>query len=203
MIQLRVMNFVLLTLIGLGKNKNAFSTSIRLLASWLGDRNYPTHPLRIKIEMNISDDFRNSLFVTEFADLSDRIIVLREFIRSGILGLYLQLQFSNALINLDNSLSIRNVLKAVYSNKNLITDIETHVEELFQDAETQEDTFLGYRLPAWISSKIPVTLFMDPIKRVTGKIFNSFFYSLLWRAFRGSSSSSLSGSSVTSVMMKF
>ena len=131
--------FRLLALIGLGRDELSFPTSVQLLASWLGGRDYRDNPLRMKTQLEIPGSFRDLLFKDTGEHLTDSLIVIREFVRSGILDLYTLLRFSNALIHLDSGLTTQNFLREVYSGRNLIADIESYVEELLQESESQED----------------------------------------------------------------
>ena len=128
----------LIALINLGRNENHFFSSIQVLAAGLFEnRQYIKSPFRSQPEF--SDSFLNSLLLVKRRELSDsHIIVVREFIRLGILNAELKIRFSEALMSWDDSPKTKELLKEAYSNP--VEDIRLYVENnLFKNGVSEEN----------------------------------------------------------------
>ena len=86
----------LTALLELGRNESHFKEAVTALAGWLKDRDHKKDPLNIKPE--IPHSFMNFLLSSEEGITNNQIIVLREFILSGILDIETKLTFSKTLI---------------------------------------------------------------------------------------------------------
>ena len=105
----------LIALIELGRSEDYFPISIEELAYWLADRDNENKPFFIQPE--ISDSFRDSLLSAKKWEFSENhIIVLKEFIRSGILNAELKLRFSETLLSWDGGSENKALLRKAYSN---------------------------------------------------------------------------------------
>ena len=128
----------LLALIELGRDKDHFLTSIGKLSSWFKDRKNTENLL---IQPKVSDSFIDSLLSTKEEESSKQhIIVLKGLIRSEILelGLELKLQFSETLLNWDDSVENKAFLREAYLNP--VEDIISYVEEeLFKEGLSDDD----------------------------------------------------------------
>lgn len=134
----------LVALIHLGRNKSALASSIRLLANLLKDRNYKKDPLEVQ---EIPDSFLDSLLVNEKENQTEdkkkeelsenHIIVLREFILSGMLDFYLKLRFS-ATLSLDESPDSKSLLTEIYSERDSIADLRAYMEKLSKEGEFED-----------------------------------------------------------------
>ena len=126
----------LMALIELGRNKDYFPTSIDILAWWLKERNYEKDPLRIQPDMPIS--FVDALLSAKREEIfENHIIVVREFIRSGILNTKLKLRFSETLLRWDDSSENKALLIEAYSNP--AKDIGLYVDDLFKENLLEEN----------------------------------------------------------------
>lgn len=131
----------LTALIELGRNRDYFLISIKKLAKWLEGRNYNEKPLNIQPEIPdfFSDFFLDSLLLVEQEQLSkDHVIVVKEFILSGILNAALKVRFSETLLGWDDSSENKALLRAAYSNP--VKDIRLYVEnDLFKEGLSEEN----------------------------------------------------------------
>lgn len=127
----------LIALIELGRDKDDFPVSINKLDIWLEGRDYGSNPLKIQPE--ISDSFLDSLLLANQGERSkSHFIVVREFIRSGILNAELKLRFSETLLSWDASLENKSLLREAYSNT--ARDIGLYVEkDLFKGGLFEEN----------------------------------------------------------------
>ena len=119
----------LIALIQLGRDKAHFSSYINLLADWLKDRDHKQKPLSIQPE--IPDSFVNSLLLVESSGLSENhLIVVKEFILSGILSAELKLRFSETLLSWDKSPENKALIKTAYTD--IVRELDLYVEDLFE-----------------------------------------------------------------------
>ena len=138
----------LIALLQLGRSADYFHQSIKTLAIWLDDRNYETDPLNIKPE--IPKSFREFLLSSEKGITNDQIIVLREFILSGILDVEAKLTFSKVLIRWNQEpvsqpdqtrLTNQEILEQVWTDPT--ADTILYITKLYEEmrAEDNEQAF--------------------------------------------------------------
>ena len=129
----------LLALIELGRDKKNFLRSIEELSTWFEDKNIKEK--RSAPRPEIPDSFVDSLLSTKEEELSENhITVVKGFISSGILGLELQLKFSETLLKWNDSPENKTFLSEVYSNP--AEDIISYMkEELFKEGLFEERLF--------------------------------------------------------------
>ena len=133
----------LISLVQSGRNRAYFDISMATLAEWLRGRNYKDRPLNIQY-LEVSDTYIDLLLSAKeetktIEKLEKYIIVLKEFILSGILDIETKLKFSEVLINwTKNSTKIEEIkgfFKEVW--KNPAEDIGLYVEQLEHKKPTQ------------------------------------------------------------------
>ena len=128
----------LISLIEFGRSEDYFSVSIEMLSKWLKGRNYEKNPLRI--QPDIPDSFRDSLLSVKRRKSSEsHTIVLKEFIRSGILDVDLKIEFSETLLSWDDSPENKALLREVYSNP--AEDIRRYVENDLFGGDLFEESY--------------------------------------------------------------
>jgi len=120
-----------------GRNKEYFLFAIDTLAWWLKGRDYHREPLNIQPE--IPDSFLNSLLLLKnWKDSRDYIVVVREFLCSGILNAELKIKFSEALLSFDEGSESKALLREAYSNP--ARDIRLYIEyDLFKEGLSEEN----------------------------------------------------------------
>ena len=132
----------LIALIEFGRNKDYFLISIDKFSEWLAGRNYEENPLNIQPE--IPNFFRNSLLSAKGRDRSEyHIIVVKEFIRSGILGIELKIEFSEILLSWDDSLENKALLREAYSKP--ARDIRLYVENDLFGGDLFEESYGAFQ----------------------------------------------------------
>ena len=119
----------LIALVQLGRDRAYFLRSIKRLANWLKGRNHKRYPLNIQPE--IPDSFLKSLLLVERLNLSEsHLIVVKEFILSGILSAELKLRFSETLLSWDKSPENKALIKTAYTD--IIQELDLYVESIFE-----------------------------------------------------------------------
>ena len=128
----------LIALIEFGRSEDSFLISIDELAEWLEYRNYETNPLRIQPE--IPDSFLDFLLLAELEERSEHhIIVVKEFIRSGILGVELKIEFSETFLSWEDSPENKALLREAYSKP--ARDIRLYVENDLFGGDLFEESY--------------------------------------------------------------
>ena len=129
----------LIALIHAGRNPDYIDNSMKTLAAWLENRNYIDNPLNIKLETPTA--FLNLLLSSKKETISDRIIVIKEFISSGILDIETKLKLSETLIHWTEdspeSEEIKEFLKKIWENPAI--EIGIYVEQLHQKNSSQDN----------------------------------------------------------------
>ena len=151
----------LMALIELGRNESYFFDSIEILARWLGKGKKK----RLAIQPEISDSFLDSL-LKEGERSENHLIVVKEFIRSGILNAELKLRFSETLLSWDVNLENKAFLREAYSNP--ARDIKLYVEkDLFEEGIFEENygasQFLLENISLYENIKNPLEILEEEI----------------------------------------
>ena len=131
-----------IALVELGRNRDYFLTSIEELSKWLEGRENEDRVNIVKqliIQPKIPDSFIDSVLSITKEELSKHhIIVVKRLVHSEILGLELQLKFSETLLNWDDSVKNKAFLSEVYSSP--VEDISSYMKNtLFKERLSKED----------------------------------------------------------------
>ena len=160
-----------LALVELGRDKDYFLTSIERLSKWLEDRENIVKQLITQPE--ISDSFIDSLLMTTQAEhLEQHIIVVKSLIRSEILEFDLKLEFSETLLNWDDSPENKTLLRKVYLNP--AEDVKSYIkQELSKKRLSAEDhkalKFLTAEINGLADNKTAIEILYE-IELIMGKL---------------------------------
>ena len=160
-----------LALVELGRDKYYFLTSIEKLSEWFEEIANIEDLLIIQPE--IPDSFLDSLLMTTQAEhLEQHIIVVKSLIRSGILEFDLKLEFSETLLNWDDSPENKTFLREVYLNP--VEDIKSYIkQELSKKRLSAEDhkalKFLTAEINGLADNKTAIEILYE-IELIMGKL---------------------------------
>ena len=134
----------LISLLQIGRNKEGFDYSIKSLAEWLEGRNHKENPINIRLE--IPTVFIDLLLSDKEEATNNKLIVVREFISSGILDIKTKMIFSETLIRWGREPKIREGKPRATNQEILeqtwidpLAETSLYIDKLYREMRTENN----------------------------------------------------------------